>query len=146
VWEDLRVDCPTWRRLLPETRDPRDTNWSTDDQWLLKTAYCNTGDDVTIRSLLPRKAWWGRSASARLFPNRWIAQKRFEITPIDSPIGAMLPCIGVYTINGIASGAYARLSRGPIVNYSAVDAALLVARDARDHERKEVEREPAICV
>ena len=48
VWPLLRTPLPTWQSLLPETRDPRDAPWLTDDSWLLKSAYCNTGDTVTV--------------------------------------------------------------------------------------------------
>jgi len=41
----------------------------------------------------------------------------------------MHACVGVYTVNGKAAGAYARLARKPVVDFEAVDAALLVEDD-----------------
>jgi glutathionylspermidine synthase len=126
VWDDLRTPMPTWRRLLPETRDPRDAPWRTDHGWLIKSAYCNTGDTVAAPALVSPKAWRSARRHARFLAGRWVAQRRFHTHPLDTPIGTMFPCVGVYTINGRACGAYARLSRGPIVNYRATDVALLV--------------------
>src|SRR5205085_551024 len=58
VWNELHAKLPTWRRLLPETRDPRDASWKrATDQWVLKTALCNTGDTVSIRRHLTDGHW-----------------------------------------------------------------------------------------
>jgi len=34
--------------------------------------------------------------------------------------------VGVYTVNGEAAGAYARLSEKPVIDYAAVDIPLLI--------------------
>jgi len=135
IWDELGVACPTWKQYLPETRDPRDVPWSRDDSWLLKTAYCNTGDSVTIRSETPAKTWNWRRFDVLLNPRDWIAQRRFETTPIDTPRGPKFPCVGVYTIDGRACGVYGRLSTGQVVNYSAVDVAVLIERDGLEMTR-----------
>lgn len=132
VWDRLPVPCPTWRRVLPETRALADAPWATDDGWVIKSAFSNTGDTVSMRDLLPAKEWRRRQWSARLRPGAWIAQRRFEVVPLASPDGPkdsarrLHPCIGVYAIDGRAAGAYARLSRGPVVDAFAHDAALLI--------------------
>jgi hypothetical protein len=41
----------------------------------------------------------------------------------------MYPCIGVYTIGGRACGIYGRLSRNPVVTYTAADVAVLIEKD-----------------
>src|SRR5438552_3857894 len=56
----------------------------------------------------------------------WVAQRRFDTLPVETSMGAMYPCVGVYTLNGRACGAYARLARTEVVDFSAVDVALLV--------------------
>lgn len=127
TWDALsstRLAC--WRNLLPESADPRDVPWQTDDAWLLKSALCNTGDTVSARGLIPTKSWAKAARAARWFPNGWIAQKRFQPIPLSTPLGPVYPCIGVYTVDGQACGAYARLSQGPIVDYAAIDIALLL--------------------
>jgi glutathionylspermidine synthase len=126
VWEHLRTPMPTWRSLLPESRDPRDAPWSSDDGWLVKSAMSNTGDTVSMRDSMSAREWRRVFWSVTLCPWGWIAQRRFESRPIDTPRGAMHACLGVYTIDGVAAGAYARLSQKPVIDYEAVDCALLV--------------------
>jgi hypothetical protein len=59
-----------------------------------------------------------------------VAQRRFEVVPLDTPVGAMYPCIGVYTIGGRACGLYGRLSKTPVVTYAAADVAVLVEKES----------------
>jgi glutathionylspermidine synthase len=138
AWNALRTPLPTWRRLLPDTRDPRDAPWRGDDRWLLKTAFCNTGDSVSAASLVPPKQWRRTAWHARLFPRRWVAQRRFATLPLATPMGELFPCVGVYVIDGRATGAYVRLSHRPVIDYRAIDAALLIDdHDDDDDDRDE---------
>jgi hypothetical protein len=125
VWDSLRTALPTWRALLPETRDPRDVDYR-DPEWVLKGAFGNTGDDVAIQPLQTAEQrrkflrWvWFR-------PGDFVAQRRFEALPIESPSGDVYPCIGVYTLDGKTAGAYARIAPRPFIDYLAQDVALLV--------------------
>ncbi|HLX70277.1 MAG TPA: glutathionylspermidine synthase family protein [Verrucomicrobiae bacterium] len=129
VWDRLTVGLPTWRALLPETRDPREVPWQRDDGWLVKTAFCNTGDTVSVRSAMKPRDWWWTRLSVQLNPRQWVAQRRFESVPVQTPDGPRHVCVGIYTVNGRAAGAYTRLSTTPIIDYAAVDAALLLADD-----------------
>lgn len=131
IWGALSTRLPAWRRLLPHSVDPREAPWQRDDAWLLKTALCNTGDTVSARSLLPPAHWKKVARAVRFFPGDWVAQERFEALPLETPIGPVFPCIGVYTIDGRTAGAYVRLSRGPVVDFAAIDAALLL-EETRD--------------
>jgi glutathionylspermidine synthase len=126
TWDHLRTAMATWRSLLPETREVHDAPWKTSDEWLLKTALCNTGDTVSIRELMTPRQWRSVCRDAWLRPRKWIVQRRFETIPVSTPLGPLFPCVGVYVVDGRATGAYARLSRGPVVDFAAVDAALLV--------------------
>ena len=128
AWEHLSTDLSTWRRLLPETRDPREAPWQTDDDWLVKSALCNTGDTVAIRGLLNAQQWRLAAREVRRAPDQWVAQRRFEPVPLATPQGEMYPCIGVYTIDGQAAGAYARIAPRPLIDFAAIDIAVLVDR------------------
>lgn len=130
VWDSLSSELRTWRRLLPETRDPRDAPWRADESWLIKAAWCNTGDSVSARGFIPDREWRRASWSATLFPREWIAQRRFDPVPVASPIGDVYPCIGVYTIDGRAAGAYTRISTNRVIDHRAIDAALLLAEES----------------
>jgi glutathionylspermidine synthase len=129
LWDRLTTSVRTWRTLLPETREARDAPWPHDDGWLVKSALSNTGDDVSIRALLTPREWRGVRWAVRLQPGRWLAQRRFESLPIETPLGSMHACVGVYTIDGRAGGAYGRLAHKPVIDYAAVDAALLLEGD-----------------
>ncbi len=129
VWDELETKLPTWRSLLPESRDPRAVNWGREDGWLLKTAYCNTGDTVSAREWLSGGAWARARLAGALFPGHWVAQRRFESLPVATPMGARHVCLGVYTVNGRAAGAYARMAARPLIDFAATDVALLLEDD-----------------
>lgn len=126
LWSALPVDVPAWRRWLPETRDPRDVAWQRDDGWLVKSAFCNTGDTVGCRDFRPAREWREQRFAVWLNPGNWVAQRRFNSVPLDTPLGPRHACLGVYTVNGTAAGAYARLAARPLVDFEAMDAALLI--------------------
>jgi glutathionylspermidine synthase len=126
VWEKLSTALPTWQALLPETRDPRDAPWSSDDSWLLKAAMCNTGEAIGVREWMTRGEWLRTKMAVQLFPSNWVAQRRFESVPVSTPVGLRHACVGVYTVNGQAAGAYARLSPKSLIDFTANDVALLI--------------------
>jgi glutathionylspermidine synthase len=126
VWDELRTELPTWRRLLPQSRDPREMNWRRDEGWLLKSALCNNGDSVSI----PGTPQWSKARrSARWFPSQWVAQRRFETLPIETPAGAMYPCLGVYVLDGKAIGIYGRISAKAVIDHTAIDVAVLLEKE-----------------
>jgi glutathionylspermidine synthase len=129
VWSSLKTRLPTWATLLPETRDPSEVPWHRDDCWLLKTAICNTGDTVAIRSLLTPQQWNRVKWDLKWRPGDWIAQRRFNALGVDSPQGTIYPCIGVYTVNGKTAGIYGRYRDRPLIDYAAVDVAVLIEKD-----------------
>jgi hypothetical protein len=129
VWDQLSIPLPTWQSLLPETRDTREVPWRTDERWLVKGAMSNTGDEICVRELMKERDWRRVTWNVSLRPQRWVAQRRFESPPLETPLGAMYLCLGVYSINGRAAGVYGRLSRRPVIDYSAVDAAVLIQDD-----------------
>jgi hypothetical protein len=129
AWDSLQSSLPTWRRFLPETRDPRQAPWRSSGRWLLKTPFCNNGDTVTLLGNLPPPKRRRTILNVWLNPCGWLAQRRFESIPIESPLGDVHVCVGVYTIDGRAAGAYARLSPKQVIDYAAADAALLLLED-----------------
>jgi glutathionylspermidine synthase len=132
TWDALPTPTDHWRRLLPETRDPRDAPWRDDDGWLLKSAYCNTGDTVAHRGDGDSARWRSAARWAAWSPGSWVAQRRFETVPLDSPIGPVYPCVGVYVVDGRAAGIYGRISPSPVIDYAAIDVAVLVEEEGDD--------------
>lgn len=128
VWSELDARTDTWRSVLPETRDPRDVRglWRGRGDWILKPAFGNTGDLVTLRECTSRSTWHRRVLAAIARPRRWVAQRRFQGLAIESPRGPMHACVGVYVVDGHARGAYGRLSPSPVIDNAAIDTAVLV--------------------
>ncbi len=129
VWPLLPYPLPTWRALLPETRTPhlRD-GLASSPEWVLKPAFGNNGDDVLMGRASPRLSERLQRGVARLRSGLWVEQRRFHVTAISTPVGPMYPCLGVYTVNGRAAGIYGRLARGAVIDYQAIDVAVLTER------------------
>lgn len=126
VWDELRTPLPTWRALLPETRDPREARWRADDGWVLKPAMGRVGEGVGIRGVTPGTEWRKIARAARWQPAHWVAQRRFEARPMTRGDGVVYPCVGVYTVDARAVGAYGRLAYRPLTDWRSRDAAVLV--------------------
>jgi hypothetical protein len=126
VWERLETPLPAWRRLLPETRDPRDSPWRREPGWVLKPALGRVGDGIGLAGVTPEKEWQRIRRAVRFGARFWAAQRKFEAVPMEVAGEAFYPCIGVYTIGGRAAGGYGRVARGPIVNHLAQDVAVLL--------------------
>jgi hypothetical protein len=129
AWLELESDFPTWRSLLPETRDPREVPWDSDDSWIIKTAYGNAGDSVHARDWASPEVWRRAVASVRRNGERWVAQRRFDTHPLDTPDGRFFPCLGVYVVEGRTAGIYGRLSKNSKVDSTARDVAVLLKEE-----------------
>jgi glutathionylspermidine synthase len=130
AWPRLHTPLPSWKKLLPESVDPRAVPRRELGDWVLKPAYCNTGQNIYSPGMCPPRDWQKAYWRARHFPSRWVAQRRFETLPLETPRGRVYPCLGVYTINGRAAGIYGRLAQGPLVDYRATDVAVLIQSEA----------------
>ena len=128
VWDRLRTPMPTWRALLPETRHLRDVPRRELEEWVLKPALGRVGDGVGIQGVTPPREWRRIVRAARFFPRSWIAQRRFEGTPLETDAGTVHPCIGVFTVDGHAAGAYGRIAGKPLIDWRARDVSVLVRR------------------
>lgn len=127
VWNDLRTPLPTWRALLPDTRDPRDAPWRRDASWILKPVLGRVGEGISIAEHISAKDLRRIRRSATWFPHAWVAQRRFESEPCRMGDRAMHVCLGVYTIDGQVAGAYGRIAERALVDARAEDAAVLAA-------------------
>lgn len=130
VWDVLDADLTTWRALLPETRDPREIPDAERDEWVFKPALGRVGDGVGISGVSDAKDWKSIARSVRHDPGDWAAQRRFEAVPLETQEGRFFPCIGVYTIDGRAAGAYGRVARRALIDARAQDVAVLIASPA----------------
>jgi hypothetical protein len=126
IWDQLGQELPTWHALLPQSVDPRRLGRRISHGWVLKTAFCNTGDTVVFSDDRTRPSWHRAARDAWLWPGQWVAQRRFECLSIPTPRGPMYPCLGVYTINGRAAGLYCRMASRPFIDYAATEVAVLL--------------------
>jgi glutathionylspermidine synthase len=129
VWDRLDAAMPTWRSLLPETRDPREAAWEGADgenHWVLKPALGRVGDGIGLAGATPEKELKEIRRAARRFPRGWAAQRRFETVPLRVAGETYFPCVGIYTVDGRAAGAYGRLARTRRIDHLAQDAAVLL--------------------
>jgi len=110
AWRHLQAVVPTWRDTLSETRAPHDVALDSSDEWVLKGSFSNCGDALLSRPWVSAWQWRAAWARALLQPGNWVAQRRFEVVPMDSPMGPVRHCLGVYVVDGRAAGAYLRLS------------------------------------
>ena len=131
VWDELTTPLPVWRALLPETREPGAVPWRTSDDWVVKPALGRVGEGVGVRECVPPKDWRDIERGARRHPRQWIAQRRFETTPVVIGGERMYPCLGVYTVDDRVAGAYGRLAPRPLIDSRAEDAAVLVNLESR---------------
>jgi glutathionylspermidine synthase len=132
VWSQLRTPLTNWRALLPETRDPREVAWRREAGWVLKPAFGRVGEAIGIVGVTDPKEWRQIARSVRWNPGQWVAQRRFDELPVPSPQGPVFVCLGVYTVDGRAAGAYGRIADRPLTDSRSRDAAVLVRPEAGD--------------
>jgi len=96
------------------------------ERWVLKAAYANTGDQVYLGSELRSSDWERLLRVSQKFPEKWVAQQRFETISLPSSLGPLRPCLGIFVIGGRAAGAYVRLSHTQITGAFALEAPLFI--------------------
>lgn len=121
----LQTPVPAWKSLLPETRDVRGLDTRSRD-WVFKPALGRVGEAIGMHGITPQKEARQIRRNLFFFPGAWVAQRRFEMLPLATPVGPQYLCLGVYTIDGVAAGIYGRCSPRPIINHAARDVAVLL--------------------
>ena len=120
---------PTWNALLPETREVRGIETRSAD-WVFKPALGRVGEDIGISGITSVKELNAIRRALFFAPGAWVAQRRFEMLSLPTPLGPQYLCLGVYTVNGAAAGIYARGSSSPIINHTARDVAVLREKES----------------
>lgn len=131
VWDELGVDIPVWKKLLPETKAPKAIKQK-DDDWIYKPALGRVGGGISINEAITEKERKQIKKSVQRKPNSWVAQRRFTSQPLtDMNKESYHLCVGVFTVNGKSAGFYGRISPYPRIDDRAKDIPLLV-RKARE--------------
>jgi glutathionylspermidine synthase len=126
AWNELNSPLATWRKLLPECRDPKEVDWRRDPEWVIKPSLGRVGEGIGLRDAIPAPEWRKLARSAAWFPRHWVAQRRFQMLPVETPLGPRYPALGVYVVSGRAVGIYARCSPTPLIDHRASDVAVLL--------------------
>ncbi|MCC7389985.1 MAG: glutathionylspermidine synthase family protein [Phycisphaerales bacterium] len=126
VWDRLETPMPAWRRLLPETLDPRRVPRGQDHRWVLKPALGRVGDGIGLRGVSTDREWRRATRDSRRWPAHWAAQRRFESAPVSTPEGERHVCLGVFVIDGTAAGIYARLARRALIDAGSQDVGVFI--------------------
>jgi len=129
VWGDLKTNVDAWRRVLPLTASPDYIPGNARKDWLIKPAFGRVGEGIGMRNVTSDEEFRRLQQLASKRPEEWIAQERFETTPVQTEDGQVYPCVGIFTVNGKFAGIYGRASRTPLVNQDAQDVAVLVRND-----------------
>lgn len=127
VWDRLETPLATWRRLLPETRDPGMAPWRTDPDWIVKPAWGRVGQGIGMQGHTSAADW--KRIRKDVFWNRrdWVAQRRFHCPGLEEGVPSV-PCLGIYTVDGRAAGAYGRLATRAVVDHLSRDTAVFTTR------------------
>ena len=124
----LETGMTKWKQLLPRTTDVRAVERNS-EEWIVKPALGRVGEAIGIPGITPPREWKQIRRNAFFYPRDWVAQRRFEIVPLQTPEGPRYVCLGVYTVDGTAAGIYGRCSASPIINHAAQDVAVLLKGD-----------------
>jgi glutathionylspermidine synthase len=126
VWEELETEVPTWRAMIPETRSPSELGGTAGRGWVLKSVYGRVGREVAIAGISSGRGYREAARKAKKNPEGWVAQRRFEMQAVETERGKRHVCLGIYTVDGKAAGAYARMSKTALVDQNAQDVAVLL--------------------
>ena len=124
----LKTGMTKWKQLLPVTTDVRAVERNS-EEWIVKPALGRVGEAIGIPGITPPQEWKQIRRNAFFYPRDWVAQRRFEIVPLQTGEGPRYVCLGVYTVDGVAAGIYGRCSASPIINHTAQDVAVLLKGD-----------------
>lgn len=127
IWEKTELELPTWRKLLPRTRklDPQDF---VKHSWVIKPNLGRIGEGIYLPGVTNKKEKRKILLAAARRPRAWVAQEAFEIKSIGSENFPIYPCLGVYVIDGKATGIYGRVSSSGLTDERAADCPVFIER------------------
>lgn len=134
VWGELGINVPTWKSLLPETRDPKQINPG-ESGWIYKPALGRVGEGISILEAISEKESQLIKKAVHRSPGAWVAQRRFTSQPLADRLGESYHlCVGVFTVNGKCAGFYGRISPYPRIDHRAKDIPVLVWKGGNQNE------------
>jgi glutathionylspermidine synthase len=135
VWDELKTSLNTWRSLLPETKSANNVSPNS-PEWVFKPVFGRVGEDVAITGVTEQRAYEEIIRDVSRHPHNWIAQRRFDTVPLETGSGVQYACLGVFTLDCRAVGAYGRIATKPLIDHDAQDIAVLIHRKDRENDGK----------
>jgi len=126
VWSELDTRMSAWRSFLPETRCPGELPGGSVTDWVFKPTFGRDGAGVAIAGVTKRQAFREIVDSARRNPTKWVAQRRFESVGLPTGRGPGHVCLGIYTINGVAAGAFTRIQGKALIDQHSLRIPVLI--------------------
>lgn len=94
--------------------------------WVLKRAFGRMGDAVVLGALETESDWARAVRHAASGAERWVAQRRFDVQPLEVDGDTWYPTVGAYAVNGRFAGYYSRVARRPFITHEAFHVATVV--------------------
>jgi hypothetical protein len=116
LWKEMDTRMSTWRSFLPETCCPGELKGGSVTDWVFKPTFGSDGARVAIAGVTMRQAFRETVDQARRHPDRWVAQRRFESVALSTERGPGHVCLGIYTVDGVAAGAFTRIRGEALIN------------------------------
>jgi glutathionylspermidine synthase len=118
VWDQLSAPHKTWKALLPQTVA---VGAAPDKGWILKPAFGRVGQGINIPGTVSAKENLEIKRAAHANKGQWVQQRMFQ----SLPIAGLHLAIGVFAINGVFAGCFARASRTPLMDFNAMELPVL---------------------
>jgi hypothetical protein len=126
VLKELDAPMPAYRSHSPESRFPTEISPSSQNQWVFKPAFGVAGRGVAIAGVTRKLAFKAAAEVSRRHPMNWVAQRRFESVAVPTERGPGHVCLGIYTVDGSAAGAYARIRGTALIDKHALSIPVLI--------------------
>lgn len=134
VWDCLEkngINLDTWKKLLPETIEVKDAK--NKEGYIYKPACGRVGEKISIKEACREDEYKKILQDVKKHPKQYLAQKKFESKPLTNENGEEFHvCLGSYSVDGIHSGFYARISKTPRIDSNAADIPVLIEREKND--------------
>jgi glutathionylspermidine synthase len=131
TWNELNTPMLTWRSVLPETRCPSEVSKASPAEWVFKSVFGRAGKDVAIAGVASARSFKAIVKEAKRDPSNWVAQRRFQDVAVPTGKDPIHVCLGIFTVDGIAVGAYGRMATKPLIDQEARDVAILLRKKDR---------------
>ncbi len=126
ILKELEAGTRESRSNSPESRSPAEVPRSSQEDWVFKPAYGSSGYGVAIAGVTKNSAFNSAAQKARSDSLHWVAQRRFESVPVATERGPGHVCLGIYTVDGVAAGAYARIKGNALIDSRSLSIPVLI--------------------